>query len=149
VSIPVGIYNAVKSKAEISFRQIHKPSGRRVSGIGKIENSDIVKGYEVDTDTYVTLEPEEIDAVKLESTKTIDHAQFVDIAEIDWRYFERPYYIVPADPIAREGYTVIRDGHAQDRQGRPRSGNDRRARMAGGDRTAGRWLGNGDAALRR
>ena len=71
VSIPVEIYNAVESKAEISFRQIHKPSGRRISyektvaGIGKIENSDIVKGYEVDTDTYVTLEPEEVDAVKL------------------------------------------------------------------------------------
>jgi DNA end-binding protein Ku len=115
VSIPVEIYNAVESKAEISFRQIHKPSGRRISyekvvaGIGKIENSDIVKGYEVDTDTYVTLEPEEVDAVKLESKKTIDVAQFVDLAEIDWRYFERPYYIVPADPIAGEGYTVIRD----------------------------------------
>ena len=115
VSIPVEIYNAVESKSEISFRQIHKPSGRRVSyekvvsGIGKIENSDIVKGYEVDTDTYVTLEPEEVDAVKLASKKTIDVAQFVDMAEIDWRYFERPYYIVPADPIAGEGYTVIRD----------------------------------------
>ena len=115
VSIPVEIYNAVESKAEISFRQIHKPSGRRISyektvaGIGKIENSDIVKGYEVDTDTYVTLEPEEVDAVKLESKKTIDVAQFVDMSEIDWRYFERPYYIVPADPIAGEGYAVIRD----------------------------------------
>lgn len=63
----------------------------------------------MDTDTYVTLEPEEIDAVKLESKKTIDVAQFVDMVEIDWRYFERPYYIVPADPIAGEGYTVIRD----------------------------------------
>jgi DNA end-binding protein Ku len=115
VSIPVEIYNAVESKSEISFRQIHKPSGRRVSyekvvaDIGKVENSDIVKGYEVDTDTYVTLEPEEVDAVKLESKKTIDVAQFVDMVEIDWRYFERPYYIVPADQIAGEGYTVIRD----------------------------------------
>lgn len=115
VSIPVEIYNAVESKSEISFRQIHKPSGRRVSyekvvpGVGKIENSDIVKGYEVDTDTYVTLEPEEIDAVKLDSKKTIDIAQFVDTSEIDWRYFERPYYIAPADSMAGEGYTVIRD----------------------------------------
>lgn len=115
VSIPVEIYNAVESKSEISFRQIHKPSGRRISyekvvaGVGKIENSDIVKGYEVDSDTYVTLEPEEVDAVKLESKKTIDIAQFVDATEIDWRYFERPYYIVPSDPIAGEGYTVIRD----------------------------------------
>ncbi len=115
VSIPVEIYNAVESKSEISFRQIHKPSGRRVSyekvvpGVGKIENSDIVKGYEVDTDTYVTLDPDEVDAVKLESKKTIDIAQFVDVAEIDWRYFERPYYIAPVDAIAGEGYTVIRD----------------------------------------
>lgn len=115
VSIPVEIYNAVESKSEISFRQIHKPSGRRINyekvvpGIGKIENSDIVKGYEVDSDTYITLEPEEVDAVKLESKKTIDIAQFVDIAEIDWRYFERPYYIVPGDKIAGEGYAVIRE----------------------------------------
>jgi DNA end-binding protein Ku len=115
VSIPVEIYNAVESKSEISFRQIHKPSGRRVNyqkvvaGVGKIENNDIVKGYEVDTDTYVTLESEEIEAVKLDSKKTIDVAQFVDFAELDWRYFERPYYIVPADKLAGEGYSVIRD----------------------------------------
>lgn len=115
VSIPVEIYNAVESKSEISFRQIHKPSGRRISyekvvpGLGKVENSDIVKGYEVDTDTYITLEPEEVDAVKLDSKKTIDIAQFVDVAEIDWRYFERPYYIVPADEVAAEGYAVIRE----------------------------------------
>lgn len=115
VSIPVEIYNAVESKSEISFRQIHKPSGRRISyekvvpGVGKVENSDIVKGYEVDKDTYITLEPEEVDAVKLSSKKTIDIAQFVDVAEIDWRYFERPYYIVPGDDIAGEGYAVIRE----------------------------------------
>ena len=82
VSIPIEIFNAVESKAEISFRQIHKPSGRRVNyekvvqGIGKIDSSDIVKGYEVGPDSYVTLEPDEIDAVKLESKKTIDLVQF-------------------------------------------------------------------------
>ncbi len=115
VSIGVEIYNAVESKAEISFRQLHKPSGRRVNyekvvhGIGKIESADIVKGYEVDTDTYVTLEPEEIDALKLESKKTIDLVQFVDTKEIDYLYFERPYFVVPADKMAGEGYVVIRD----------------------------------------
>ena len=115
VSIGVEIYNAVESKAEISFRQIHKPSGRRVNyekvvhGIGKIDSADIVKGYEVDTDTYVTLEPEEIDALKLESKKTIDLVQFVDTKEIDYLYFERPYFVVPADKMAGEGYVVIRD----------------------------------------
>ena len=115
VSIGVEIYNAVESKSEISFRQIHKPSGRRVNyekvvqGIGKIDSADIVKGYEVDTDTYITLEPDEIDALKLESKKTIDLVQFVDTKEIDYRYFERPYFITPADKFAGEGYVVIRD----------------------------------------
>ena len=115
VSIPIDVYNAVESQSEISFRQIHKPSGRRVSyektvsGIGKIEKSDIVKGYEVEPDVYVILEPEEIDAVKLDSKKTIDLVQFVDATDIDYRYFERPYFITPADALAGEGYVVIRD----------------------------------------
>lgn len=115
VSIAVEVYNAVESSSEISFRQIHKPSGKRVNyekvvqGIGKIDTSDIVKGYEVDTDTYVTLDPEEIDALKLESKKTIDLVQFVDEKDIDYRYFERPYFVAPADALAGEGYVVIRD----------------------------------------
>jgi len=115
VSIAVELYNAVESKSEISFRQIHKPSGRRVNytktvqGIGEVNNADIVKGYEVDHDTYVTLEPEEIEAVKLESKKTIDLVKFVDAADIDPRYFERPYFVAPADKHSAEGYVVIRE----------------------------------------
>lgn len=115
VSIPVEIFNAVESKAEISFRQIHRPSGRRINyektvpGIGKVDNADIVKGYEVEPNEYVILEPDEIDAVKLESKKTIDLVQFIDASEIDSRYFERPYFITPADKMAGEGYAVIRD----------------------------------------
>lgn len=115
VTIGIEVYNGIESKAEISFRQIHKPSGRRVNyekvvqGVGKISSSDIVKGYEVDTDTYITLENEEIDALKLESKKTIDMVQFVDAGQIDYRYFERPYFIGPADSLAGEGYVVIRD----------------------------------------
>lgn len=113
VSIGVEIYNAVDSASEITFNQIHKPSGKRINytktvkGIGEIENSDIVKGYEVDKDQYIILEPEEIDAIKLESKKTLDLQQFVDVKEIDPRYFERPYYVVPADDHATEGYLVI------------------------------------------
>jgi len=115
VSISVEIYNAVESKSEISFRQIHKPSGRRINytktvqGIGEVDNADIVKGYEVGDDTYVTLEPEEIDAVKLESKKTMDLVRFVDASEIDPRYFERPYYIAPSDKHSGEGFVVIRE----------------------------------------
>ena len=115
VTIAVEVYNAVETKNEISFRQIHKPSGKRVhyekvaQGIGKIDNSDIAKGYEVDTDTYVILEPEEIEALKLESKKTIDLVQFVDARTVDYRFFERPYFVAPADSLAGEGYVVIRD----------------------------------------
>src|SRR4029079_342710 len=115
VSIPVEMYNAVESKNEISFRQIHKPSGPRinytktVAGIGEVKSADIVKGYEVDSDTYVTLEPEEIDALKLESKKTIDLTRFVDAADIDPRYFERPYYLGIGDKHGAEGYVVIRE----------------------------------------
>jgi DNA end-binding protein Ku len=115
VSIGVHLHNAVESKAAISFRQIHKPSGRRVNyekvvpGIGAVDSADIVKGYEVDADTYVLLEPDEIDAIKLESKRTIDLVQFVDAKEIDYRYFERPYFLVPADEMSGEGYAVIRD----------------------------------------
>ena len=115
VSIGVHLYNAVESKSEISFRQIHKPSGKRVNyqkvvqGVGPVENADIAKGYEVDADTYVLLDQEEIDAIKLESKRTIDLVQFVDAKEIDYRYFERPYFLVPADELSGEGYAVIRD----------------------------------------
>lgn len=115
VSIPVEIYNAVEPAAAIALNQIHKPSGKRVNytktvkGIGPIENADIVKGYEIDKDIYVTLEPDEIEALKVESKKTLDLQQFIDAGEIDPRYFEKPYYIVPADAHAAEGYLVIRD----------------------------------------
>jgi len=115
VSIGVEIYNAVSSESEIRFNQIHKPSGKRVNytktvkGIGPIDAADIVKGYEIDDGTYVTLESNEIEAIKLESKRTIDLKEFVDIAEIDPRYFERPYYIVPTDEVSGEGYQVIRE----------------------------------------
>ena len=103
VSINVDIYAAAETKSEITFNQIHKPSGKRIKyekvvpGIGPIESGDIVKGYQVEPDVYVTLEPEEVEAIKLESKKTIDLVQFVNQSEIDARYFERPYYIVPKD----------------------------------------------------
>ncbi len=115
VSIPVEIFNAIDSTSDIQLNQIHKPSGKRVNytktvkGVGEIANSDIIKGFEVDKDIYVTLEPHEIDALKVESKRTLDLQQFIDPKEIDPRYFEKPYYIVPADEHAAEGYLVIRE----------------------------------------
>jgi DNA end-binding protein Ku len=101
VSINVDIYAATESASEIHFNQIHKPSGKRIKyekvvpGIGPVDNADIVKGYQIEPDVYVTLEPEEVEAIRLESKKTIDMVQFVEAREIDPRYYERPYYIVP------------------------------------------------------
>ena len=115
VSINVDIYSAVDSKSDITFNQIHKPTGKRIKyekvvpGIGPVDSSDIVKGYQVEPDVYVTLDPEELDSLKLESKKTIDLVQFVNASEIDPRYYERPYYIVPKDEVAAEGYLLIRE----------------------------------------
>ncbi|EQB07393.1 Ku family containing protein [Sphingobium quisquiliarum P25] len=115
VSIPVEIYAATKSGAQIAFHQIHEPSGKRVRyektvpGIGPVKPEDIVKGYEVSKGDYVLLQPEEIEAVKLESKKTLELTQFVNADEIDVLYYERPYYVVPADDLAEEAFVVLRE----------------------------------------
>jgi DNA end-binding protein Ku len=115
VSIPVEIYAATKSGAAISFRQIHEPSGKPVKyektvpGIGPIDTDDIVKGYETSKGNYVLLDEEEIEAVKLESKRTLELLQFVDREEIDILYYAKPYYVVPADELAEEAYIVLRE----------------------------------------
>ena len=115
VSIPVEIYSATKSGAQISFHQIHEPSGQRVKyekvvpGVGPVDVEEIVKGYEVEKGEYVLLEQDEIDAVKLESKKTLELTQFVDAHEIDVLYYEKPYFVVPADDLAEEAFVVLRE----------------------------------------
>ncbi len=115
VSIPVEIYSATKSGAAVSFRQIHEPSGKPISyekvvtGMGPVDVDEIVKGYEVSKGEYVLLEQDEIDAVKLESKKTLELTQFVDASEIDVLYYEKPYFVVPADDLAEEAFIVLRE----------------------------------------
>lgn len=111
VTIPVQIHNATES-SKVALHQIHKPSGQRINYTvttdGKeVEKNEIVKGYPVAEDTYVTLEDEELDAIKLETKKTLDLQEFVKEEEIAPPFFERPYYIVPEDEYATEGYQVI------------------------------------------
>ncbi|MFD2740631.1 Ku protein [Sulfitobacter aestuarii] len=119
VSIPVEIYSASKTGARVSFRQIHKPSGKRiryeksVPGIGPVDPDDIVKGYEVGDDEYILLDPEEIDAIKLETKKTFELVQFVDACEISPLYFDKPYYITASDDLAQDAYRVVRDALRQ------------------------------------
>ena len=113
VSIPVEIYSATRSGATIAFNQIHEPSGKRiryekvVPGIGPIDVEDIVKGFEYAKGQYVLLDEEEIEGVRLESKKTLELTQFVDAQDIDMIYFEKPYYVVPADELAEEAFIVL------------------------------------------
>jgi DNA end-binding protein Ku len=115
VSIPVEIYSATKSGAAIAFNQIHEPSGKRIKyekvapGIGPVDPDEIVKGFQYEKGKYVLLSEEEIEAVKLESKKTLELTQFVDSSEIDAIYYEKPYYVVPADDLAEEAFVVLRD----------------------------------------
>lgn len=115
VSIAVELYSAVKSGSRITFNQIHEPSGKRIhyqkvaDGIGPVDKDDIVKGYEYEKGNYILLEPEELEAVKLESKKTFEMVQFVGNCEISPLYFNKPYYMVPADDLAQDAYRVVRD----------------------------------------
>lgn len=115
VSIPVEIYSATKSGATIAFNQIHEPSGKRIKyekvvpGIGPVNVEDIVKGFEYAKGEYVLLDEKEIEGVKLESKKTLELTQFVDAQDIDMIYFEKPYYVVPADDLAEEAFIVLRE----------------------------------------
>lgn len=116
VTIGVELYSAMSSTSGLSLHQIHKHSGKRIRyqkvapGIGPVDTNEIVKGLEIDKDEYVLLDDEELDAIKLESKRTIELLQFVDYCEIDPRYYEKPYYVVPAgDDVAVEGFTVIRE----------------------------------------
>ena len=115
VSIPVEIYSATTSGAKISFNQIHEPSGKRIKyekvvpGIGPVDRDEIIRGYEYSKGEYVLLEDEEIEAVKIESKKTLELVQFVDTCEIDPLYFEKPYYVAPKDDLAEEAFVVLRE----------------------------------------
>lgn len=115
VSIPVEIYSATKSGAAIAFHQIHEPSGKRVKyekvvpGIGPVDRDEILKGFEYAKGEYVLLDEKEIEGVKLESKKTLELTQFVDLQDIDPIYYDKPYYVVPADDLAEEAFVVLRE----------------------------------------
>ena len=115
VSIPVQIFTATKSGSSVSFRQIHEPSGKPIKyekvvpGIGAVDVDEILKGFEYERGSYVLLKNDELDAVRLESKKTLELTQFVDAHEIDVLYYEKPYYVVPADDLAEEAFVVLRE----------------------------------------
>ena len=122
VSIPVELHSARNSGARVSFRQIHKPSGqpvryqKTVEGVGPVETGDIMKGYETDDGQYILLEPAELDAIRLETRRTLELVQFVDSSEIAPIWFDRPYYVVPTDELAEDAYRVVRDALRKSRK---------------------------------
>ena len=115
VSIPVEIFSATKSGAAVAFHQIYEPTGERIKyektvpGIGPVDVDKIIKGFEYAKGEYVLLDDKEIEGVKLESKKTLELTQFVDSHEIDPIYFDKPYYVVPADDLAEEAFVVLRE----------------------------------------
>lgn len=117
VTIAVRLYTATEGRDRVQFHMIHEPSGERVKqqltvpGIGPVDREDIVKGYEYEKGRYVTIDPEDVKRLRLDTTDTIDISEFVE--DIDPIYFDSPYYLVPDGSVAEEGYRVIREALRQ------------------------------------
>jgi DNA end-binding protein Ku len=116
VSCPVALYPATSDREKISFHQIHKQTGNRIrykkvdADTGReVDNEDIVKGYEVAKGEYIDVEPEELEAVEIESKRVIEIEQFVPKEEIDELYINNPYYIVPDGDVGQQAFAVIRE----------------------------------------
>lgn len=116
VSCAVALYPAATSSGKVRFNTLNRETGNRVKRVyvdaetgEPVEPEDQVKGYKVGKSEYIQVEDEEIEALKLESTHTIDIETFVPRAEVDERYLDSPYYLVPDDKVAQEAFAVIRD----------------------------------------
>lgn len=120
VTCPVALYTATERTADVHFNLINPKTNNRIrmqtvdAGTGKVvERSELVKGFAVSKNKYVLFEPEELDAVKLESTRVIEIEEFVDASSIDRIYWDEPYYLAPAGKTGIEAYAVIRAAMAK------------------------------------
>lgn len=119
VSCPIALYSATSRRNDISFHLLNPKTSNRIRMVptdpdaGPVERADLVKGYEITKNHYVTVTPEELDAVKLESTRTLDIEHFVDAKTIDRLYWNDPFYILPSDDSGLDAYMVIRDAMAE------------------------------------
>jgi DNA end-binding protein Ku len=121
VSCPIALYSAASATEKVSFRQINKKTGNRlrqqlVDEVTRqpVEAADKGRGYEVDEGQFIPVEDEELEAIQVESSHSIVLDQFVPRAEIDNRYFDSPYYIVPNDEVGQEAFAVIREAMRKD-----------------------------------
>ena len=121
VSCPIALFPATSEREKISFHQINKNTGHRIkyqkidaeSG-DEVESADIIKGYQAGKGEYLEIEPEELEAIAIESKRTIDIDEFVPRKEIDELYFNSPYYIVPDGEVGQQAFAVIREAIRQE-----------------------------------
>lgn len=115
VSTPVALYSATTRTQDISFHLLNPKTHNRIRLVptdpdtGPVERSKLVKGYEIAKNEYVLVTNEELDAVKLETTRTIEIERFVDVGTIDRLFWDQPYFLVPDGSAGAEAYEVIRD----------------------------------------
>ena len=116
VSCPIALSPATSSSERISFRQINKQTGNRlrqqlVDEVTRepVDAADKGKGYEVDKGVYIEVDDDELEAIEVESKHTIEIDRFVPAAQIDKRFYDSPYYVVPTDTVGQEAFAVIRD----------------------------------------
>jgi DNA end-binding protein Ku len=116
VSCPIALYPATSEREKISFNQLNKETGNRVryrkvdAETGDdVEQSNIIKGYEIAKGEYIELNPEELEAVALESKRTIDIEEFVPKSQIDELYLRDPYYIAPDGDVGQQAFAVLRE----------------------------------------
>lgn len=113
VTVAIRVYTAISTTEKISFNQLHKACHQRVRQKlfcpvhGETTSQDLVKGYEYETDKFVVVNENELDAIRLETTNTIDIVQFVRPEEFDPMYLDIPYYVAPDGPVAEEGFAVV------------------------------------------
>jgi DNA end-binding protein Ku len=116
VSCPIALNPATSSSECVSFRQINKKTGNRLrqqlvddETREPVDSEDRGMGYEVGKNEYLLIDDEELEALEIESNHTIDIDSFVPAAQIDKRFYDSPYYIVPSDKVGQEAFAVIRD----------------------------------------
>jgi DNA end-binding protein Ku len=117
VNIPVKVFPATDAAATLSFNQLHAECQTRIQQKRwcphcqrEVPNTDIVKGYEFEKGRYVVMDDEDIEKVRVESTRVINLEKFTEDTSIDPIYLERPYYLAPDGPAAKEAFAVVREG---------------------------------------
>ena len=120
VTCPVSLYPATSEAAAVRFNLINPQTNNRIkmktvdAGTGEeVSRGDLVKGYEIAKGEYVLFEKDELDAVKLESTRIVDIEKFVPRTSIDRLYWDTPYHLVPSAKTGVEAFAVIRAGMAK------------------------------------